>query len=337
MKTHRLNYVVVGLFVMATVAALVGMVAVLTGRTGGTESYYTLFDNVGGVKTGTQVLYEGYPVGQVEAIRPVREENHTRFRIEMSVSEGWPIPQDSIARLTAPGLLAAITINIRGGASGEMIPAGERIPSVQGGDVFAILEEVATEVLDLSQNNIKPLLENVNRFVEVFGAAGEPAMVDIIANLRQVVADVAKSTPVLMTDLESFSNSLNATAGRMNRLLSEERVAQVDGFLTDLEATASNFADLSAGLRDSRGELSGIISSVNDLVGKNEAGVSEAVEDLRYVLDSLARHVDLVAYNLEGTSRNMYEFSRQVRQNPGVLLRGTTPDEENGVLRSTRP
>ena len=162
-------------------------------------------------------------------------------------------------------------------------------------------------------------------------------MVDIIANMRQVVADVARSTPVLMAGLETFSTSLNATAWRMNRLLSEERVAQVDGFITDLEATASNFADLSAELRDSRGDLSGIISSVNDLVQENEAGVAEAVQDLRYVLDSRARHVDSVAYNLDGTSRNMYEFSRQVRQNPGVLLRGTTPDEENGVLRSTGP
>ena len=31
--------------------------------------------------------------------------------------------------------------------------------------------------------------------------------------------------------------------------------------------------------------------------------------------------------NLEGAARNMYEFSRQIRQNPGLLLGGTPPED----------
>jgi phospholipid/cholesterol/gamma-HCH transport system substrate-binding protein len=32
--------------------------------------------------------------------------------------------------------------------------------------------------------------------------------------------------------------------------------------------------------------------------------------------------MDAISSNLESTSRNLDEFSRQVRENPGVLLRG---------------
>jgi phospholipid/cholesterol/gamma-HCH transport system substrate-binding protein len=51
------------------------------------------------------------------------------------------------------------------------------------------------------------------------------------------------------------------------------------------------------------------------------------MEDLRYTLQSVARHVDAVAQNLEATSRNLNEFSRVIRQNPGVLLDGSDPPD----------
>lgn len=63
MNGGKLNYVVVGAFVLAMLVALVVSLAVLMGRTGATDDYYAVYRNVTGVKFGTQVLYEGYPIG----------------------------------------------------------------------------------------------------------------------------------------------------------------------------------------------------------------------------------------------------------------------------------
>jgi phospholipid/cholesterol/gamma-HCH transport system substrate-binding protein len=49
---------------------------------------------------------------------------------------------------------------------------------------------------------------------------------------------------------------------------------------------------------------------------------------MRHAVESIARHIDAINQNLEGASRNMYEFSRQLRQNPGLLLGGTPPKDE---------
>jgi len=35
-----------------------------------------------------------------------------------------------------------------------------------------------------------------------------------------------------------------------------------------------------------------------------------------------------VNQNVEGTARNMYEFSREIRKNPGLLLSGGSPQEK---------
>ena len=54
------------------------------------------------------------------------------------------------------------------------------------------------------------------------------------------------------------------------------------------------------------------------------------LKDLRYSLQAVARNIDSVTYNLEGTARNMNEFSREIRQDPAVLLGGGRPREETG-------
>ena len=33
---------------------------------------------------------------------------------------------------------------------------------------------------------------------------------------------------------------------------------------------------------------------------------------MRYTMETIAERIDAMTYNLEGTSQNMYEFSRQI-------------------------
>lgn len=62
MQDSRINYVIVGSFVAVVLAIFIMVVSMLAGRSGATDSYYTVYDNVGGLKFGTQVLYEGYQI-----------------------------------------------------------------------------------------------------------------------------------------------------------------------------------------------------------------------------------------------------------------------------------
>src|SRR5687767_1806663 len=100
MHDSRINYVVVGAFVAVMLAAFVVVISMLAGRTGSSDEYYTVYGNVSGLKFGTIVLYEGYQVGQVESIEPTSAGGKIAFRVNMSVEEGWNIPEDSVARAT---------------------------------------------------------------------------------------------------------------------------------------------------------------------------------------------------------------------------------------------
>ena len=109
MNTAKINYVAVGIFISVALVGMIVSMALLTGRTGSTDPYYSVYTNVTGVKFGTQVLYEGYPIGQVEDVVPIVQDGAMRFRVNYEVTEGWQIPDDSVARIGASGLLHDFT------------------------------------------------------------------------------------------------------------------------------------------------------------------------------------------------------------------------------------
>ena len=307
MRNVRTNYAVVGAFVLAMTAALIVVVALLTGRTGATDSYVTTFPNVTGLKFGTKVSYEGFVVGQVEEITPLRDDGSTRFQLRLAIRQGWPIPADSVARITSAGLLAAVIVDIKGGSAAELIAPGGTIAGGGNANLFAMMSDVAGQVSDLSQTGLKPLLAMLN--AEIGKAAPQ-----LFANLATLSGDLAEKTPRITSDIERMTGTLStqvvneANAQRMTR-------------------TLDNVSQLTGGLEDSRRKLDSAITTVDKVVAGNRDTLDATLKDLRYTLQTVAHSIDSVTYNLEGTTRNFNEFSRQLRDNPAVLINGRRTEE----------
>ena len=51
---------------------------------------------------------------------------------------------------------------------------------------------------------------------------------------------------------------------------------------------------------------------------------------LRESIGVISYNIQSIMYNMETTTRNMNEFSRQLRDNPGVILSGKPPADEAG-------
>jgi phospholipid/cholesterol/gamma-HCH transport system substrate-binding protein len=296
-RDNQRNYVVVGVFVLAMIAGLVAALALLSGRTGATDLYYTAFDNVTGVEPGTRVLFEGYPIGQIERVRPAGPGQSPRYRVEMSVVDGWRIPVDSRAQITAPGLLAALTIDIHAGESPEALSPGGTVPGVEAGNVLAAVSTVAGNVNDLTQNVLRPLVETIGQ-----------------------------RAPVILANLEELSAQLAQAGQRVNQVLSAENRDEFRHILANLQ-------DASAAVKGLAHDVSGVLAKVDGLVTENRANVDQALLGLSHSLQAVARHIDAVTQDLEGTTRNMSEFSRRIRHDPGLLIRGGAggADEGDGV------
>lgn len=343
MNTSKINYAVVGGFVLAMLAAFVVAVALLTGRTGATDTYHAVFRNVTGLKFGTRVLYEGFPIGQVERITPEPVERGMRFRVEFAVTRGWRIPADSRAEIAASGLLAAVTLNVEAGSSPEPLKPGSEVRARDAANMFAVMSSVAADVGELAQTTIKPLLLTLNelaatdirpllatlndlaskdlrpllatmsRTAESFANVAESELPAVVGDAARLVKDLNERLPRIAVAVEAIAEKANRATDEVSLLVSpdnrrvlQEALARVD------KATAG---------------LDKLLSGLNALVVDNRKDIDKVIGDLRHVAETVARDIDSVNQNLEGAARNMYEFSRQIRQNPGLLLGGTPPKD----------
>ncbi len=307
MRRDTVNYLTVGSFVLAMAVAFVVVLLAITGRRGPTDAYYVIYHNVTGVKPGTPVLYEGYQVGQVEKVTPQPSAQGLRYRVELSVRQGWPVPRDSVAKIAMSGLLSAVSIEILEGRARQLLTANSEIPGREGDDLFAAINDVASDARRLIDESAQPLLQSLNRRVD------------------GVAANVEAQTTAAFQDLRKLLAKLDRSADSLGEALGQDNRRQLASFLSNVNTFSKNFLQVSQDVRHVTGALDRLLADADGLVQDNREDFRASVQDLRTSMRVIAERIDSVSYRLDGASRNLNEFSRQIRENPALLLGTTRP------------
>jgi phospholipid/cholesterol/gamma-HCH transport system substrate-binding protein len=302
MRRDTINYFSVGLFVLSGLVILLIAIFRLTGAATDSDEYYTSYDNVAGLSPGTRVTYEGYALGQVTHIEPYRGAQGMRYRVTLQVRKGWQIPQDSVARIYADGLLADTVITIDEGSSRQYLEPGNELHGSPGLDMFALMGEMASSFGELNEQTLRPMLESLHHTIRTVGGEVETRLPEVMRNTNGLILQLDRSAAGL-------SGILNdATAVKTNRVLD------------NLDAAAIDFRNMTAGLNRVQKDASSLMQELEQLVDNTGPDMQQAVGELRELLALVVRYSDGILQNMESTSHNMDEFSNQIRQNPGRLL-----------------
>ena len=305
MKRDRVNYVLVGTAVAAAFVLLLVALAVITGRTGASADYYTHYHNVTGLRFGAPVFYEGYRIGQVGTIAPERAADGIHYKVQLSVRRDWPIPKDSLARLTSTGLLADVAIGISEGSSKDIAVPGSELKGLENADIFTAVNELAGQLSQLTREEIAPLIKNLSQHV------------DSIASV------IDKNAPELIAQSHQLLQRLNAASDSLNDVLKPENRAAI-------AATLGNARELSKELLTTQDRLRDALTQVDALIRENRPGVRDAVNDLRATLAALSSRIDSITQHLAIASRNFDEFSHEIRKHPNSLLLAPKADKVEG-------
>lgn len=328
MKRDNINYLAVGLFVIVVFAAFLWVLYQLTGRGKPMETYTVVYENVTGLKSGTPVLYEGYQVGQVESIKPFRRDDGIRYRLTLNIVEDWKIPVDSVARVVASGLLSEMTIEIHEGDSPQILEPGGEIRGRAAANLFATMHDVATELQQLSRESIRPLLDSMRSNSEQLTAELlELTRQDIRPLFRDMHRDMEETDFIRKTD--RLVAKLNTVADNLNVILNDTNRNSVAETVDNLRTASENLNELLVNFDATRVRMDEILGGVDTLMDNNRDDLEVSVKELRTTLESVSSNIDSIIYHLEGTSRNMHEFSRHIRANPGVLLRGASSPQDS--------
>jgi len=327
MRHHKLNYLIVGFFVIAMMGVAFGSFVLLTGQARETDHYHMVMDNVADVKFGTQVRYEGYPIGQVEKISPFPEKGRMRFRIDLSVLAGWRVPGNSIARIGSTSFLAAKTIDITAGDSTVALKADTMIGSAATKDMFVMMANMADEFGQIGKGSLRPLIDELSTLALRAGGSLETDLGKLTASLNAIASQVEGRAGNILNRVESVTRRLDDSSAGIQKILSQDNITVIEGAIADAGDTVRNFSALSQELKSAEKQLEQTLSQINTLVAGNRGNIDKVLINARYSLQSVSRNIDSIMQSVDIASRNMSEFSRQIRQNPSVLLGGATPRE----------
>jgi phospholipid/cholesterol/gamma-HCH transport system substrate-binding protein len=136
----------VGIFVMAGVAALIGLamkVGNLTSdKIGDTYTVSAAFENIGGLKNRAPVKSAGVVVGRVDNIRF----NNETFEAEVTlkIDTHFKFPKDTFANIYTSGLLGEQYIGLDAGGDEAVLKNGDKIAHTQDA---VVLEKMISQFL----------------------------------------------------------------------------------------------------------------------------------------------------------------------------------------------
>tara|TARA_Y100000588_G_scaffold347960_1_gene397152 strand:- start:1082 stop:2032 length:951 start_codon:yes stop_codon:yes gene_type:complete len=313
-KRDNVNYLVVGFFVLIMLGTFFTLMYFVTGRTGPSEHYFVRYKNVSGLKFGTGVFYEGYRVGQIEKIIPVPSSTGMEYVITLSVARNWEIPEDSVANIMSSGLVSAVRIEITEGRSSvNMVPGGE-LEGREQLNLLSVLGDVAGELGTLSEDGVMPVLKNLNVRID---EASQRINKDLVGDAQALIV------------------KLDSSAQQLEKLLVSVNPQKVEKFLTRIDDVALNVNVLISRIEGTRVQMGETLLALKNLASDNDEEVASAIrsanDSMQQALETLTvvnEHVATIMYNVEGSTRQLHEFSRAVRNNPSRLVRGSGPRDE---------
>ncbi len=294
----RASYVLVGLFVVALMAGLLGFV-VWTARSVGTRAvtfYDILFTgSVTGLSEGSQVRYRGVPIGRVSGIR-LGPDNLERIRVTIEIADEVPIKTDTMARLEASGLTGVAFVQLYGGT--QTAPAlasrdGERYPVItsQSSAIEAVMEGAplllrrAGEILSpANQQRFNATLDSVATVAAALAARADDGA-QIVTNLRRITDELAPMTGELRRSLDALAQDMQVTLATMRGLAgaADDQVGRIGG---DLRRATTNITQLSQQLNrmveENRGPL-------RDFSATGLYQFTQFVAEARALVSSLSR------------------------------------------------
>jgi phospholipid/cholesterol/gamma-HCH transport system substrate-binding protein len=180
---------IVGLFVVASLAALLVMVVIVAQQEGLFQEYVeyrAIFKNVSGLKTGSEVHLAGVTVGNVlnTVINP---EGNIVVTFQVTKKYSDRIRQDSTSTIGFMGLLGEKSLDLTPGSiKRSPVPPEGIIPSIEPLDITQIVAQAAPSLQDLQKvlNNLVTLTEGMSKPDSEFG--------QIVTSFKEILAKMNK-------------------------------------------------------------------------------------------------------------------------------------------------
>ncbi|MGM4872033.1 MlaD family protein [Bradyrhizobium sp. 956_D2_N1_5] len=251
----RANYVLIGSFTLAVIAAAIGFVLWFQSlhTTKQRSPLRVVFEGpAAGLRNGGSVNFNGIRVGEVVS---VKLDNPRRVVALAMVENNTPLRKDTLVGLEFQGLTGVAAISLKGG-------------------------EEAAPPPPLDEDGIPSLTADPNKLQDV-----TEAIRGTLQNINKIVADNQESVKNSLKNLETFTNSLARNSEKIDGVM-----AKVDGVMHKADSLMLGLNTLAGG-KDG-GELFQAVKSIRELAEDFDKRSGALMTDGRRTLGDISRAVN---------------------------------------------
>ena len=251
----RANYVLIGAFTLAVIAAAFGFVLWFQSlhTTKARSPIRIVFEGpASGLRNGGSVNFNGIRIGEVIS---VKLDNPRRVVALAMVENKAPIRKDTLVGLEFQGLTGVAAISLKGGE--------EAAPPVP-------LDEDGIPVLSADPNALQDVTEAIRATLQ---------------NVNRIVADNQESVKNSLRNLETFTGALARNSEKIDGIM-----VKVDGVMGKADSLMLGLNTVAGG--NSGGELSAMVKSIKDLADDLDKRSGLLIADGRRTLGDISRAVN---------------------------------------------
>ncbi len=287
------NEIKIGIVSLATVIGffflynfLRGTKVFSTGRT-----FYAKYENVSGLQVTKPVSINGLTVGKVDKIEIVDGKPLT-FIVEFTINKDIKFSKNTIAQIYSPGLMQSSEMQLILDYDGEIAQDGDFLKSGIsggllgdiGGQIEPTQQKLDTVLVTMNrtlsaverlldndnQNNIKVLIENLNRTVGSFNetarsfSSTSTSANELIKDNQKVVNSTLNNANAMLASAKTSAEKFGQTADKLNNL-------QLEKTLTNFETASENLKELLNRIERGDGTLGSLVNDKTMYNNLNEA------------------------------------------------------------------
>ena len=250
----RANYVLIGSFTLAVIAAAFGFVLWFQSlhTTKARSPIRIVFEGpASGLRNGGSVNFNGIRIGEVIS---VKLDNPRRVVALAMVENNAPIRKDTLVGLEFQGLTGVAAISLKGGE--------EAAPPVP-------LDEDGVPVLTADPNALQDVTEAIRSTLQ---------------NVNRIVADNQESVKSSLRNLETFTSALARNADKIDNVM-----LKVDGVMGKADSLMLGLNTIAGG---NGGELNLMVKSIRELADDFDKRSGALMADGRRTLGDISRAVN---------------------------------------------
>lgn len=288
----RVNYTIVGLFVvvLAALIVLIGLWIAWQGHTSAYRTYAVYMEEAAiGLEIQAPVKFNGVTVGYVKEMS-LDPRDPLRVRLLLDIKPNAPITESTVATLTAQGITGLTYIGLRNltaNAPPLLTKPGQPYPVIKWSPSFLVALDTALQQLT---DNFKSVTNSLNQLLTQQNQE----------SIKTSLANIAQFTNMLVANSQQVQTILRNTADSSHEM--PQLIHEMHNTLIATTEVAKQLTvvtqDASAALRDSRNVAQGISQQALPTA-------VEAINQLNQVLGDLE------------------QLSSQLQANPSIVVRGS--------------